>query len=54
MEFDSVIRVLREMRVLEAFVASIAIVGFTGAVIALTVAAKSFLRKRLYNLIRGR
>lgn len=53
MQVDSIIRVLTEMRLLESFVASVAIVIFTGAMITLAVTVKSFLEKHLNWRIKG-
>lgn len=53
MEIDSIIRVLTEMRLLESFIASVAIVIFIGAVITLVMTVKPFVEKHLYRLIKG-
>lgn len=54
MDVDSIIRVLKEMRLLEGFVASVGIVIFTGVMICLVATVKVLVEKRPDWVIKGR
>ena len=54
MEFDSIIRVLREMRLLEAFIAGTAIVIFTAAMICLVATVKLLFQRIVLSIMMGK
>lgn len=54
METNSILRILTEMRLLESFIASLAIVVFIGAMIYLVATVKSLLEKHTNWIKKGK